>query len=149
MRILLVEDNPGDVRLIQEAFKASKVRADITVAGDGEQALAYLYNHSPFTDSQTPDLILLDLNLPKVDGKEVLMRVKSDPRLRVIPVAVLSSSRSQDDIVSSYNNFANCYIPKPMSFDAYLTLVKGLEEFWMRVASLPVVERPRRAAAYP
>ncbi len=135
LSILLVEDNPGDVRLIREAFKEVRIEADIEVAEDGEAALARL-THLPEA-LELPDMIILDLNLPKMDGHQVLLELKMDVHLRRIPIVVLSSSRDPKDIVASYNNYANCYIPKPLAFEDYLSVAKGIQEFWLRVVSLP------------
>ncbi len=135
LSILLVEDNPGDVRMIREAFGEIQLDAHIEATGDGEAALAKLRN--PLNAPGSPDLIILDLNLPKMDGKQVLLELKTDPTLRQIPVVVLSSSRDPKDIVGSYNNYANCYIPKPLTFEDYVSVVKAIREFWLGVVSLP------------
>ena len=137
MRILVVEDNPGDVRLIREAFRETDLQTEFQVAEDGEKALALLRGKAPSGTITRPHLILLDLNLPKLDGKQVLAEIKADKELRSIPVIVLSSSRSQEDICSSYNAYANCYIPKPILFEDFVKVAKGITEFWVRVVSLP------------
>jgi CheY-like chemotaxis protein len=147
MRILVVEDNPGDVRLIREAFRETGQQTEFQVAEDGELALALLRQQAPFVGAPRPNLILLDLNLPRLDGKQVLAAIKADQQLRSIPVIILSSSRSQDDVFSSYNGYANCYIPKPIMFDDFVKVAMGITEFWLRVVSLP--ERPHFQTATP
>ena len=138
MRILLVEDNKGDVRLLREAFRETSDNTEIEVAEDGELALAFLKHQGPYAHgSPRPHLILLDLNLPKVDGKQVLAAVKNDPELRTIPVVVLSSSRSREDVLGSYNSHANCYIRKPSSFDGFISVARGIQDFWLKLACLP------------
>lgn len=138
MRILLVEDNKGDVRLLREAFRETSATTEIEVAEDGELALALLRRDGPHAEGRArPHLILLDLNLPKVDGKQVLFAVKNDPELRTIPVVVLSSSRSREDVMGSYANHANCYIRKPSSFDGFISVARGIQEFWLKLACLP------------
>jgi CheY-like chemotaxis protein len=140
MRILVVEDNPGDVRLIREAFRETGRHADFQVAEDGAQALLLLRREPPYGGAPRPNLILLDLNLPRVDGAQVLAAIKSDDELRSIPVVVLSSSRSAEDIRNSYNGHANCYISKPLMFGDFVEVAKGITDFWMNVATLP--DRP-------
>lgn len=137
MWILHVEDNPGDARLLREAFQERGIQAQIEGAEDGEIALKLLRE-------RTPQLIVLDLNLPKMNGEEVLAELKSDPNLRRIPVIVLSSSRDQRDILASYDNHANCYITKPSSFEEFVDIARGIEDFWLRVVALP--DRPQRFA---
>ena len=137
IEILLVEDNPGDVRLTVEALKEGKLRNHMSVVGDGEQALAFLYRQGDHTDAPRPDLILLDLNLPRKDGREVLAEIKDDPDLKRIPVVVLTTSKAEEDIVRTYNLHANCYITKPVDFDQFISVVRSIESFWFSVVSLP------------
>lgn len=138
MRILLVEDNPGDVRLIQEALHDSKLRSELVVTENGVQALAYLHRKDGFTSARRPDLILLDLNLPLKDGREVLAEIKQDPDLRRIPVAVLTSSNAEHDIANTYDLHANCYIRKRMDMEQFATVVGLLHAFWFHVVQLPL-----------
>lgn len=140
--ILLIEDNPGDVRLTQEALKESQVRSHLSVASDGEEALAFLLREGPFADAPRPDLILLDLNLPRMDGRDVLARIKSHPRLKCIPVVVLTTSSADNDIRQAYQLHANCYVTKPVDFTRFLHVVKSIEDFWLRMVRLPP-EAPR------
>jgi two-component system, chemotaxis family, response regulator Rcp1 len=135
--ILLVEDNPCDVLLTREALKEDRVESRLHVVQDGMEALAYLQKQGPFTDVPRPDLILLDLNLPKLNGDEVLAYIKNDPDLRCIPVVVLTTSGTHRDIFEAYNLHANCYIIKPLGLDQFLAAVKAVEEFWLTVATLP------------
>jgi CheY-like chemotaxis protein len=133
IEILLVEDNPGDVRLTLEALRDSKVRNNLQVARDGVEALEFLRR----TDAVRPDLILLDLNLPRKDGREVLAEIKADPLLKTIPVVVLTTSRAEQDVLRSYELQANCYITKPVDLDQFITVVKSIEDFWLTIVSLP------------
>ncbi|MEW9529163.1 response regulator [Microbispora sp. NPDC049125] len=135
--ILLVEDDPGDVLLTREAFSYNKVRNTLSVVNDGEQALAYLRREGPYADAPRPDLILLDLNLPRVDGFEVLREVKDDPALRVIPVVILTTSEAEQDILRGYNLHANAYITKPVDFDQFARVVRQIDEFFFTVVKLP------------
>ena len=137
IEILLVEDNPGDVRLTQEALGEAKVRNNLAVARDGVEALAYLRRESPFENSVRPDLFLLDLNLPRKDGREVLAEIKSDPDLRRLPVVVLTTSTAEKDILESYNLYANCYINKPVDLDQFVSIVSSIEDFWLTIVKLP------------
>lgn len=137
IEILLVEDNPGDVRLTIEGLNEGKVRNNLHVARDGVEALEFLRRQGPFADAVRPDLILLDLNLPRMDGREVLAEVKSDPKLKTIPVVVLTTSRADQDILNSYQLQANCYITKPVDFDQFINVVKSIEHFWLTVVTLP------------
>jgi CheY-like chemotaxis protein len=137
IEILLVEDNPGDVRLTQEAFKEGKVSNNLNVARDGVEALAYLRQEGEYASAPRPDVILLDLNLPKKDGREVLAEIKEDPDLRRIPVVVLTTSLAEQDILRSYNLHANCYITKPVDLERFITVVKSIETFWLTVVKLP------------
>jgi len=137
IEILLVEDSPGDVRLTQEALKEGKVLNNLRVVNDGVEAMAYLRRQSPHADALEPDLILLDLNLPRKDGREVLAEIKSDPNLRRIPVVVLTTSRTDEDIIKAYDLHANCYITKPVDFQQFLGVVQSIEDFWLTVVKLP------------
>lgn len=137
VEILLVEDNPGDVRLTREALKEGKIRNNLNVVGDGVEALRYLRREGPYAESTRPDLILLDLNLPRMDGREVLEAVKADPSLRLIPVVVLTSSAAEQDIVRAYDLHANCYVSKPVDLDQFIHVVKSIEDFWFSIVKLP------------
>lgn len=135
--ILMVEDNPGDVRLTEEALKEGKIWNSLHVVGDGVAALDYLYRRSIYADATRPDLILLDLNLPRKDGREVLACIKSDQHLRSIPVVVLTTSQAEEDVLRAYNLNANCFITKPVSFDQFTRIVTAIEQFWLTVVTLP------------
>ncbi len=137
IRVLLVEDSPGDIRLTQEALKDAKMHIHLDVTRDGEEAMAFLMREGEYANAPRPDLILLDLNLPKKDGREVLKEIKEDPTLKIIPVVVLTTSASEADILRSYSLHANCYITKPVSLDGFLTVVKSIDSFWMSVVKLP------------
>lgn len=137
IRILLVEDNPGDVRLTREALREAKVHNEISVAEDGEAAVEALHRRGRYQDAPRPDLILLDLNLPKKDGREVLAEIKQDPELRRIPVVVLTTSRGQRDILETYDLHANCYITKPVDLNKFIEVVKSVEHFWLSIVELP------------
>ena len=137
VEILLVEDNPGDVRLTIEALKEAKVHNRLSVVSDGVEALAFLRNEGPYADAPRPDLILLDLNLPRKDGREVLAEVKSDPDLKLIPVVVLTTSRAEKDLFQAYESHANCYITKPVDFQQFLVVIKSIEGFWLSIVKLP------------
>jgi chemotaxis family two-component system response regulator Rcp1 len=137
IEILLVEDNPGDVRLTQEVFKEGKVRNQLNVAWNGEEALAYLRRQGRFVGAPRPDVILLDLNLPRKGGKEVLAEIKADPKLRCIPVVILTTSQADQDISESYNQHANCYIVKPVDLDHFINVVRTIEGFWLQIVKLP------------
>ena len=135
--ILLVEDNPGDVRLTIEALKEGKVRNTLNVARDGAEALDYLFKRGKFKDASRPDIILLDLNLPKKDGREVLAELKADATLRRIPVVVLTTSRAEEDILKSYDLHVNCYITKPVDMNQFIDVVKAIDSFWFSIVQLP------------
>ena len=135
--ILLVEDNPGDVDLVREALKENKLRNELHVARDGIEAVAFLRREGEFADAPRPDLILLDLNLPKRDGREVLADIKADTILRRIPVVVLTTSKQDEDILRAYDLKANCYITKPVDLEQFLHVVKSIESFWFSIVSLP------------
>jgi chemotaxis family two-component system response regulator Rcp1 len=136
IEILLVEDNPGDVRLTIEGLKEGKVRNNLHVATDGVEAMEFL-RRSAEPGAVRPDLILLDLNLPRMDGREVLSAIKSDARLRTIPVVVLTTSRAEQDVLRSYELQANCYITKPVDLEQFITVVKSIEDFWLTIVTLP------------
>jgi two-component system, chemotaxis family, response regulator Rcp1 len=135
--ILLVEDNPGDVRLTQEAFRDARIEVRLSVVMDGEEALNYLYRRGQYADVTRPDIILLDLNIPKKDGREVLQEIKRDDSLRYVPVVVLTTSNAEQDIVRTYNLNVNAYINKPVDFDRFFEIVQKIEEFWLMTAILP------------
>ena len=137
IEILLVEDNPGDARLTLEAFKEGRVLNNFTVMKDGVEALAYLRREGQYANSVQPDLILLDLNLPKKDGREVLAEIKADERLMKIPVVVLTTSAAEEDIARAYSRHANCYITKPVNLDHFLRVVQSIESFWLTLVKLP------------
>jgi CheY-like chemotaxis protein len=137
IEILLVEDNPGDVRLTVEALRDAKVRNRLHVAVDGVEALAFLRREGKHAEAPRPDVILLDLNLPRKDGREVLAEVKADEDLRRIPVVVLTTSSSEQDIVRTYDLHANCYITKPVDLEQFIKVVKGIEDFWLTIVKLP------------
>jgi two-component system, chemotaxis family, response regulator Rcp1 len=137
IEILLVEDNPGDVRLTMEGLNEGKVRNNLNVVKDGVEALAFLRRKGEFADAVRPDLILLDLNLPRKDGREVLADIKSDPDLKTIPVVVLTTSRAEQDVLHSYQLQANCYITKPVDLEQFITVVKSIEDFWLTIVTLP------------
>jgi len=137
VKILLVEDNPADARLTMEAFKSSQLPHSVSHAQDGVEALQYLRREGQYSQAQRPDLILLDLNLPRKDGREVLYDIKNDHELRRIPVVVLTTSQAQEDIQRAYSLYANCYICKPMELDDLTRIVKSIEDFWLTTAKLP------------
>jgi CheY-like chemotaxis protein len=137
LSILLVEDNPGDIRLTQEALREGKVRNELQIARDGVEALDLLSQRGRFVDAIRPDLILLDLNLPRKDGREVLAELKADDSLRRIPVVVLTTSRAEQDVVTSYDLHANCYIAKPVEFERFIEVVKSIDAFWLDIVELP------------
>jgi len=137
MEVLLVEDNPGDVRLTQEALRDSNISLRLHVVPDGEAALNYLRKENSYADATRPDLILLDLNLHKRDGRQVLKDVKSDPHLRQIPIVILTTSRAEQDIVAAYTLYANCYIQKPVDLNKFLEIVRAIEDFWLTIVALP------------
>jgi CheY-like chemotaxis protein len=132
IQILLVEDNEGDIILTQEALKDGKIKNNIIIAKDGVEALTILDSGAPL-----PDLILLDINLPKMNGLEVLTAIKTNPRLKSIPVIMLSTSDEQNDILTSYNNYANCFITKPVDFNRFIEVVRTIETFWISIVKLP------------
>jgi two-component system, chemotaxis family, response regulator Rcp1 len=131
LEVLLVEDSPGDVRLMQEAFRDANASARIHVASDGMEAVSFLHRNGVYADSPRPDLILLDLNLPKMDGREVLAHIKQDPDLKTIPTLILTTSLVESDVVQCYQLNARCYLNKPVQLDAFETLVKSINDFWL------------------
>ena len=137
VEILLVEDNPGDVRLTKEALKEAKVVNNLTVLKDGVEALAFLRQQGAYDHAVTPHLILLDLNLPRKDGREVLAEIKADEKLKRIPVVVLTTSQDEQDVFRSYNLHANCYVTKPVDLEQFMTVVKSIEDFWLGIVMLP------------
>jgi two-component system, chemotaxis family, response regulator Rcp1 len=137
IEILLVEDNPGDVELTREALNAAKVSNHLHVVDDGAEAVDFLFKRGRFADVPRPDIILLDLNLPKKDGRQVLSEIKAEPGLAQIPVVVLTTSQAEEDIVRAYQLHANCYISKPVDFNQFLRIVSSIEEFWLSVVKLP------------
>lgn len=137
IHILLVEDNQADVRLTMEALKEGKISNNLSVARDGEEALLFLKKLGKYANSSDVDLILLDLNLPKKDGREVLAEIKADENLRRVPVVVMTTSKAEEDILKSYNLHANCYVVKPIDFDKFIDVVKAIEDFWVSIVTLP------------
>ena len=135
--ILLVEDNAGDVRLTQEVLKGSKVRNNLLVATNGQEALSCLRKQGKYAGTVRPDLILLDLNLPVMDGREVLEKIKNDQDLKRIPVVILTTSKAEEDILKTYNLHANCYITKPVDLEQFVKVVQTLEDFWLAIVKLP------------
>ena len=141
IEILLVEDNPADVRLTTEALKEEKIYNNLYVASDGVEAIAFLRREGKFVKAVRPDLILLDLNLPKKDGREVLAEMKADDNLKTIPVVVLTVSKSEEDILKSYNLHANCYITKPVDLNQFMKVIRSVQEFWLTIVKLPPKNR--------
>jgi two-component system, chemotaxis family, response regulator Rcp1 len=137
IEILLVEDSPGDVRLTREALVEGKVRNNLHVVEDGIEALRFLRREDEYADAVRPDLILLDLNLPKMDGRQVLEKIKADAELRTIPVVILTSSEAEEDICRAYDLHANCYVTKPVDLEQFITVVKSIEMFWFTIVKLP------------
>lgn len=137
LTILLVEDNPADVRLTQEAFSENNIMNELYVAEDGEEALDFLYKRNNHKEAPKPDIILLDLNLPLMSGREVLVEIKKDDELKMIPVVMLTTSESEKDILHAYENHVNCYIAKPVDLDKFIEVVKRIEGFWLSIVKLP------------
>jgi len=135
--ILLIEDNPGDARLAKEALKDSKIKNKIHIASNGVEATDFLFKRNDYKDAPRPDLIILDLNLPKKDGREVLAEIKEDENLKRIPVVILTISKAEEDILKTYNLHANCYITKPLNLDKFMEVVKSIEDFWLTIVKLP------------
>ncbi|MBV8232734.1 MAG: response regulator [Planctomycetaceae bacterium] len=141
VEILLIEDNAGDIRLTQEVFKDCKLLNHLSVARDGEEAIARLRREGRHAAAPQPDLILLDLNLPKKDGREILAEIKADPDLKRIPVIILTTSGAEQDILKSYDLHANCYLIKPVQLDKFISVVHSIEDFWLMIAKLPTQAR--------
>jgi two-component system response regulator len=137
LEVLLIEDNPGDVELTQIALEDSKIAVHLSVVEDGVEAMAFLHKETKYAKMPTPDIILLDLNLPKKDGREVLAEIKADNLLRRIPVVVLTTSQAEEDVLKAYNLSANCYITKPVDFDQFVKIVQSIENFWFTIVKLP------------
>jgi CheY-like chemotaxis protein len=137
IEILMAEDNPADVRLTREALKDGRVLNNLTIAEDGEVTMALLRKEGAYADAPTPDLILLDLNLPRKDGREVLAEIKSDEKLKRIPVVILTTSKAEEDILLTYDHHANCYITKPVDLENFLRVVRSVEDFWLSIVTLP------------
>ena len=137
LEVLLIEDNPGDVELTQIALEDSKISVHLSVVEDGVEAMAFLHKEAKYAIIPTPDIILLDLNLPKKDGREVLAEIKADNLLRRIPVVVLTTSQAEEDVLKAYNLSANCYITKPVDFDQFVKIVQSIENFWFTIVKLP------------
>ncbi len=137
VQMLLVEDNPGDVRLTKETLRDAKVLLNLNVVGDGVEAMAFLRREGKYTSAPRPDLVLLDLNLPRKDGREVLAEIKQDPDLKRIPVVVLTISNAEEDILKSYNLYANAYVTKPLSLEQFAKITKAIKDFWFTVVKLP------------
>lgn len=135
--ILLIEDNLGDIRLIKEAFKEGKIINRVSVVEDGEAAMAFLRREGPYAGAVRPDLILLDLNLPKKDGREVLAEIKADEDLKRIPVVILTTSQAEEDILRTYDLHANCYVAKPVDLEQFLAVVRSIEDYWLAIVKLP------------
>lgn len=138
IEILMVEDNPGDVRLTVEALKETKVRNNLNVVRDGAEALAFLRRQGRYETAPRPDLILLDLNVPRIDGRRVLAEIKADADLRRIPVVILTSSQAEEDIIRTYDLQANCYVTKPVDLDQFIKVVQSIETFWLTIVRLPL-----------
>ncbi|MDF2459485.1 MAG: CheY-like response regulator [Nitrospira sp.] len=143
IEVLLVEDNPGDIRLTKEALKEAKVLNTLTVVQDGVEALTCLRRQGQYANAKRPDLILLDLNLPKKDGREVLAEIKNDEALKFIPVVILTTSQDEQDVLKSYGLHANCYITKPVELEQFISVVKAIEDFWLGIVILPAGEREK------
>lgn len=137
INILLIEDNPGDIRLTQEVLKEGKIINNLSIVTDGEDALLFLKKEGTYKTTVTPDIILLDLNLPKKDGREVLTAIKSDLALKHIPVIVLTTSAAEQDVLNMYAHHANCYITKPVDFNQFITVIRSIENFWLSIVKLP------------
>lgn len=137
IEILLVEDNPGDVDLTREALEIGKLSNNLHVVDDGEEAMAFLRREGQYAKAPRPDLVLLDLNLPRKNGREVLAEIKSDENLKRIPVVILTTSKAEEDILKTYNLHANCYVTKPIDLDQFIKVVHAIEEFWLTIVKLP------------
>jgi len=145
VEILLVEDSPSDTDLTIEALREARIRNHLTIAEDGVQALAMLRRQGKYAGVPRPDLIMLDLNLPRKDGREVLAEIKSDESLKTIPVVVMTTSRAEQDVLQAYQHHANCYITKPVDFEQFLNVVRSIESFWLMVVTLPPPGKPAEA----
>ena len=143
VEILLVEDNPGDYRLTQEALREGKVYNNLHWAQDGVEAIEFLKRRGKYKDAPRPDIILLDLNLPKKDGRQVLSEIKQDDDLRYIPVVILTTSKAEEDVVRSYDLHANCYVTKPVDLEKFITVVQSIDRFWLTVVTLPPAAPPK------
>lgn len=141
VEILLIEDNPGDRTLAIEALRDSKINNHLHIAVDGEEAMNFLNKKGNYKNFETPDIIFLDLNLPKKDGREILAEIKNDPKLKSIPVVVLTTSSAEEDIIRSYDLHANCFISKPLDFNQFVKVVKSIEDFWLTIVKLPPKKR--------
>jgi CheY-like chemotaxis protein len=141
VEVLLVEDNPGDVRLTLEAFKDSKIKTHLSVVRDGVEAMAFLRREGKYVNAPRPDLVLLDLNVPRKDGRAVLVEIKEEENLKYIPVVILTTSEAESDILTTYRYHANCYITKPVDFELFMKVVKSIENFWFTTVELPPRER--------
>ena len=137
VEILLVEDNPGDVRLTQEVFKEAKILNHLNLVGDGVEATAFLRREGGYADVVRPDIVLLDLNLPRMSGRHVLEEIKRDPALRNIPIVVLTTSRAEQDVLDAYEHHANCYITKPVDLEQFVEIVRSISQFWLSIVELP------------
>jgi CheY-like chemotaxis protein len=137
VEVLLVEDSPGDVRLTREALKEGKVRNNLNVVSDGVEAMEYLLREGAYANATRPDIVLLDLNMPRKDGREVLAEMKADKNLRRIPVVILTTSEAEQDILRTYDLHANCYLTKPVDLDQFISIVKSVEDFWLTIVKLP------------
>jgi chemotaxis family two-component system response regulator Rcp1 len=137
VEFLLAEDNPGDVRLTKEALRESKISNNLNVVPDGVEAMAFLRREGKYFEAPRPDVILLDLNLPKKDGREVLAEVKADPNLRLIPVVIITSSEAEQDVLKTYELHANCYVTKPVDLEQFIKVIQSIETFWLTIVTLP------------
>ncbi len=137
MNILIVEDNSGDIVLTREAFDEVGLSEKVHISKEGEEAMRFLKKESPFENAPTPDIILLDLNIPKKDGREILADIKNDDELKAIPVIILTTSKSERDILSCYQSYANCYIEKPVDFDQFVDIIASIKDFWLNLVHLP------------
>jgi CheY-like chemotaxis protein len=139
IHILLVDDNEGDILLTREALEDARIINKISIANDGVEAISFLKKDPPYRDTEMPDIILLDINLPKMDGTEVLSIIKNDPELKRIPVIMLTTSSAEKDILASYDNYANCYITKPVDLERFMDVVRTIEDFWISIVKLPKI----------
>jgi len=146
VEILLVEDSPSDTDLTIEALKEAKVRNHLSIVDNGMEALEFLRRQGKYQEAPRPDLIMLDLNLPRKDGREVLAEIKSDDSLKTIPVVILTTSRAEQDVLQAYQYHANCYITKPVDFDQFLNVVRSIESFWLMLVTLPTAPKPSKVA---